>query len=179
MNLKYIHLISSKDSDISELVKALLAEFMGYGYEDDDDQMPSDFKVTFQKSPKEVTAQGAMLEDNPALDEIKMYKQKELYVYGIEDAPKHIQYGEASDFKQSALKMFDKFVKDFLQNRDITHYLNRQFEVRFSPDFIKTLQEQAEMGYDLMAKSKRKDEDVEETLFFWPLKNGLYEASKL
>lgn len=179
MGAQYIHLISSKDSDISELVKALLAEFMGYGYKDDDDQMPSDFKVTFQKSPKEVTAQGAMLEDNPALDEIKLYKQKELYVYGIEDAPKHIQYGEASDYKKSALKMFDKFVKDFLQNRDITHYLNRQFEVRFSPDFIKTLQEQAEMGYDLMAKSKRKDEDVEETLFFWPLKNGLYEASKL
>ena len=89
-------------------------------------------------------------------------------------------FGDSNcDYKQDALKMFDKFVKDFLQNRDITHYLNRQFEVRFSPDFVKTLQEQAEMGYDLMAKSKRKDEDVEETLFFWPLKNGLYEASKL
>lgn len=179
MGAQYIHLISSRDSDISELVKSLLAEFMGYGYEDEDDNMPSDFKVTFQKSPKEVTAQGAMLEDNPALNEIKLYKQKELYVYGIDDAPKHIQYGEASDYKQSALKMFDKFVEDFLQNRDITHYLNRQFEVRFSHEFIKTLQDQAEMGFDLMSRSKREDEDIEETLFFWPLKNGLYETSKL
>ena len=179
MGAQYIHLISSKDSDIAELVKALLAEFMGYGYEDDDDQMPSDFKVTFQKSPKEVTAQGAMLEDNPALDEIKQYKQKELYVYGIDGAPKHIQYGDAGNYRKGAMQMFDKFVADFLQNRDITHFLSRQFEVRFSSEFIKTLQDQAEMGYDLMAKSKRKDEDIEETLFFWPLKNGLYEASKL
>lgn len=179
MGAQYIHLISSRDSDISDLVKSLLAEFMGFGYEDDDDKMPSDFKVTFQKSPKEVTAQGAMLEDNPALDEIKLYKQKELYVYGIDEAPKHIQYEEAIEYKQKALQMFNKFVNDFLQNRDITHYLNRQFEVRFSNEFINTLRDQAEMGFDLMAKSKRKDEDVEETLFFWPLKNGLYEASKL
>lgn len=179
MGAQYIHLISSKDEDITELVKALLAEFMGYGYEDDDEKMPSDFKVKFQQSPKEVTAQGAMLEDNPALDEIKQYKQKELYVYGIENAPKHILYGEASEYKQDTLTMFNKFIGDFLLNRDITHYLNRQFEVRFSPEFINTLKEHAEMGFDLMAKSKRKDVDVEETLFFWPLKNGLYEASKL
>lgn len=179
MGAQYIHLISSKDDDITELIKALLAEFMGYGYEDDDEKMPSDFKVTFQQSPKEVTAQGAMLEDNPALDEIKQYKQKELYVYGIENAPKLILYGEAGEYKQATLTMFNKFIGDFLLNRDITHYLNRQFEVRFSPEFINTLKEHAEMGFDLMAKSKRKDVDVEETLFFWPLKNGLYEASKL
>ena len=30
-----------------------------------------------------------------------------------------------------------------------------------------------------MFNSIVKDVDVEETLFFWPLKNGLYEASKL
>lgn len=179
MGAQYIHLISSEDNDITELIKALLAEFMGYGYEDDDDKMPSDFKVTFQKSPKEVTAQGAMLEDNPALNDIKQYKQKELYVYGFDNAPKHILYGEASEYKQDVLNMFDTFINDFLQNRDISHYLQQQFEVRFSPEFINTLKEHAEMGFDLMAKSKRKDVDVEETLFFWPLKNGLYEASKL
>ena len=179
MGAQYIHFISTQDSDITELIKSLLAEFMGYGFEDDDDKMPKDFKVSFQKSPKEVTAQGAMLEDNPALDEIKSYSQKELYVYGIDGAPKHILYQEANGYKPQALDMFEQFVKDFLLNRDIAHYLNKQFEVRFSEAFVNTLREHAEMGFDLMAKSKRGDEDIEETLFFWPLKNGLYEASKL
>jgi hypothetical protein len=179
MGAQYIHFISTQDSDITELIKSLLAEFMGYGFEDDEDKMPRDFKVSFQKSPKEVTAQGAMLEDNPALDDIKSYSQKELYVYGITDAPKHILYKEANDYKPQAQEMFEQFIKDFLLNRDIAHYLNKQFEVRFSEEFVKTLREHAEMGFDLMAKSKRGDEDIEETLFFWPLKNGLYEASKL
>lgn len=179
MGAKYVHLISQNENDITELIKGLLAEFMGYGFEDDNHKMPEDFRVTFQRSPKEVTAQGAMLKDNNALDEFREFGQKELYVYGVEGAPKHILYKEANNYKNQTKTMFEKFIKDFLLNRGITQYLNRQFSVRFSDEFIKTLRENADMGFDLMARSKRGDENIEETMFFWPLKNGLYEASKL
>lgn len=179
MGAKYIHLISTNEDDINELIKALLSEFMGYGYEDDDDKMPEDFKVTFQKNPKEVTAQGAMLEDNPALNSIKGYKQKEIYVYGVEDAPKHLSYGETSEYKDKCLTMFEQFINDFLENRDLKHYLSKQFQIQFSDAFIKAVKGEAKMSFDLMSQSKKASEDVEETLFFWPLKNGLYKASQL
>ncbi len=182
MGAEYIHLISSVDDDITMLIKTLLAEFMGYGYNDPDRNMPQNFKVSFQACPKEVTAQGAMLQDHPSLGNIRQYHQDELYVYGIDDAPNAILYGEAEttkEYKAKAIKMFDDFIEKFLLNENITRYLRRDFAVEFSSDFIDVLRANAGMSYDVMARSKSANDQVEETLFFWPLKNGLYEASKL
>lgn len=178
MGAKYILLIA-KENVISDLIKKLLAQFMGYGLDDKDNKMPPGFKVSFQASPKEVTAKGAMLEDNSALDDIKKYNKEELCVYGFNGSPKHLEYKDAKIYKTAVLDVFEQFIKDFLENEDIRRYLKKKFEVDFSPAFIDVLRKQAGMGFDLMTKSKSDDEEIEETLFFWPLKNGLYEASKL
>lgn len=179
MGAQYIHMMSTEESDITALIKTLLAHFMGYGINDPENMMPGDFKVTFQNSPKEVTAQGAMLENNPSLEDIKGYDRKEFYVYGFDNEPPLVTYKKAKKYQDDVIKEFNKFIEKFLKDGQITKYLKKNFEVEFSNKLIDTLVYDAEMGFALMASSKDGNDDVEETLFFWPLKNGLYEASKI
>lgn len=42
---------------------------------------------------------------------------------------------------------------------------------------MKKLENEASQSFDLMSKNANADY-VSETMFFWPLKNGLYAASK-
>lgn len=180
MGAQYIRMMSTEERDITALIKALLAHFMGYGINDPESKMPRDFKVTFQNSPKEVTAQGAMLTDNSSLNDIKGYAHDENhYVYGFENEPTQVTYEEAKSYQDDVIKEFNKFIEKFLKDSQITKYLKKNFEVEFSNELIDTLVDDAEMGFALMASSKDGNDDVEETLFFWPLKNGLYEASKI
>lgn len=179
MGSQYIRIITDNDEDVKELVKALLSSFLGYGIEDDDDQMPNDFTVTFQKKAKEVTAQGAMLVNHNSLDDIKNFKQKSLYVYGIDTNDDDIEYGNAPQYKNAVLEEFKKFVQAFVRNTKIRRYFRNNFEIDLTDNLAEVLENAASQSYDLMGREKAPNEIVEETLFFWPLKNGLYEASKL
>lgn len=174
MGAQYIRMISTNVNSITDLIKTLLAHFL-----DSANPIPSDLKVTFQDSPKEVTAQGAMLQDNTALDDIKKYEEKELYVYGFSGAPLQVTYDKVNAYRNQVIEMFNEFIDKFLKDDDIRKYLKKNYNVEFTHDFIKVLIDEAEMGFDLMAQSKDGNTDVEETLFFWPLKNGLYEVSKI
>lgn len=179
MGAKYIQMISPEAADITPLVKTLLAEFMGYGYNDRDNQMPQGFTVNFQASPKEVTAQGAIYDGNNALNAIHAYGKKEFYVYGFENAPEAITYGDSEQYKTQVLESFNVFVKAFLENEGLTKFLNRIYGVSFSDAFIDKVKETADQSFDVMTRTRDATADVEETLFFWPLKNALYETSKL
>lgn len=179
MGAQYIKMISSDDKMITALVKGLLAAFLGYGFDDDGEKMPKDFMVTFQKSPKIVTAQGATLMGNTALNEFAHYGENEMYVYGNSEIPSKVRYEESKQYFSKINEVYEKFLKEFLDDDDITSYIEKKYSVRFTDELKDTLRNAAEQSFAMMTRSKAPREKVEESMFFWPLKNGLYEASKL
>lgn len=178
---EYIRLIGS-ESIVSRLFKGLLAAFMGYGFNDDDDEMPSKFRVIFQQNPKEVTAQGAMLSNHARLAKYADFRRRSLCVYGVElpDGVKSVKYGAAHDYRDLVMADFDNFINLFLHDDEVVEFIEDKTGVRLNVNLIEsTLRDAAENSFDVMAESRDADDKVKETFFFWPLKNGLYELSKL
>lgn len=178
---EYIRLIGS-EAIVSRLFKGLLAAFMGYGFSDEDEQMPRKFKVIFQENPKEVTAQGAMLANHARLSRYDEFKRRSLCVYGVqlEDGVKSVRYGEAQHYKDKVMADFDNFIDLFLHDEEIQEFIDDTMSVRLDARMIEnTLRDAADNSFDVMADSRDAADRVKETFFFWPLKNGLYELSKL
>ena len=171
MGAQYIRIINDNPDDIKIIVDKLLSTFLGQ-------EMPRGFKVQFQENAKEVTAQGAMLVGHSKLSSIKDYKQEPLCVYGVDTKGKAISYEDAPGYKEKVSDAFDQFIKNFVENDTIRKFFKKEFEIELTDDLAETLRDAASNSFDLMAQEKDGDNEVEETMFFWPLKNGLYEASK-
>ena len=177
MGAKYIHIISIEDEDIQDIVKLLLSSFMTSMSKDGKCKMPNNFTVIFQENAKEVTAQGAMLVKHESLEDISSYTETPLCIYGVgEDVPK-LTYEKVVGYRDNVIKNFEKFIKDFLYNDDIVSFFKEEFEIEFNEDLIGTLRNEAVQSFNLMSDNNKTD-IVNETMFFWPLKNGLYKASK-
>lgn len=139
--------------------------------------MPNNFTVIFQENAKEITAQGAMLVKHESLEDISSYTETPLCIYGVgEDVPK-LTYEKVVGYRDNVIKNFEKFIKDFLYNDDIVSFFKEEFEIEFNEDLIGTLRNEAVQSFNLMSDNNKTD-IVNETMFFWPLKNGLYKASK-
>lgn len=178
MGAKYIHILSTEKEDVHDIVKVLLQTFMASMSEDGKCDMPSRLKVSFQENAKEVTAQGAMLVGHKSLQDISDYEEDSLCVYGVNEKVNHkLVYGEAPKYKNEVISNFENFLDMFLNNSKIINFF-KEFDIEFTPKFIETIKNEAEKSFDLMAENGATD-DISETMFFWPLKNGLYEASKL
>lgn len=178
MGAKYIHILSTEKEDVQDIVKMFLKTFMASMSEDGKCNMPSKLEVSFQENAKEVTAQGAMLVGHDALQNISDYEEIPLCVYGVnEKVNGKLVYGIAPKYKDEVVNNFEKFIDMFLNNTTIINFF-KEFDIEFTKNFIDTIKNEAEQSFDLMAENKDTD-DINETMFFWPLKNGLYKASKL
>lgn len=178
MGAKYIHILSTEKEDVQDIVKMFLKTFMASMSEDGKCNMPSKLEVSFQENAKEVTAQGAMLVGHDALQNISGYEEIPLCVYGVnEKVNRKLVYGIAPKYKDEVVNNFEKFIDMFLNNTTIINFF-KEFDIEFTKNFIDTIKNEAEQSFDLMAENKDTD-DINETMFFWPLKNGLYKASKL
>lgn len=171
MGAQYIRMISNREDDIKDVVKELLSKFLGTS-------LPNAFTVKFQTNAKEVTAQGAMLVGHSSLAAIQEYKDSPLCVYGVETEQPSIRYSEAPKYKESVLKEFDQFLNAFVNDEDIRKFFKKDFGIEMTEQLANILREEANISFDLMAQEKKDNDEVEETMFFWPLKNGLYKASK-
>lgn len=180
MGAKYIQQISSNDGDITELIKVMLSSFMGYGVKDKDHKMPENFKIVFQASPKQVTAQGALLEQHRNLEIFKDYNREPVRVYGFdrEGSDDDIFYSNVSDYKQHVMGSFSKFIEDFFNNQELSNYLRKDFDIEYKSGFIKQLKDNAAMGFEVMKMQGNPDDSIDETLFFWPFKDGLFAATQ-
>ena len=177
MGAKYIHIISDNESDVQDIVKMLLSAFME-SLSGDKCKMPKNFKVRFQSNAKEVTAQGAMLLNHVSLQEIRGYDKEPLCVFGIDkEICDELKYEDVPQYKNDVLKSYDKFLDAFVRDKKITRFFKEEFGIIFTDDLVKKLENEASQSFDLMSKNANADY-VSETMFFWPLKNGLYAASK-
>lgn len=177
MGAKYIHIISDNESDVQDIVKELLSAFME-SLSGDKCKMPRNFEVRFQPNAKEITAQGAMLLNHNSLQDIRDYGEEPLCVFGIDkEISDELEYKDVPKYKNDVLKSYDKFLDAFVRDKKITHFFKEEFGIVFTDELVKKLENGASQSFDLMSKNPAADY-VSETMFFWPLKNGLYEASK-
>lgn len=177
MGAKYIHIISDNESDVQDIVKMLLSAFME-SLSGDKCKMPRNFKVSFQNNAKEVTAQGAMLLNHNSLQNIRDYDKEPLCVFGIDkEIGDELEYEDVPKYKNDVLKSYDKFLDAFVRDKKITRFFKEEFGIIFTDELVNKLENEASQSFDLMSRNTDADY-VSETMFFWPLKNGLYAASK-
>lgn len=177
MGAKYIHIISDNESDVQDIVKMLLSAFME-SLSGDKCKMPRNFKVSFQNNAKEVTAQGAMLLNHNSLQNIRDYDKEPLCVFGIDkEISDELEYEDVPKYKNDVLKSYDKFLDAFVRDKKITRFFKEEFGIIFTDELVNKLENEASQSVDLMSRNTNADY-VSETMFFWPLKNGLYAASK-
>lgn len=177
MGAKYIHIISDNESDVQDIVKMLLSAFME-SLSGDKCKMPRNFKVSFQNNAKEVTAQGAMLLNHNSLQNIRDYDKEPLCVFGIDkEISDELEYEDVPKYKNDVLKSYDKFLDAFVREKKITRFFKEEFGIIFTDELVNKLENEASQSFDLMSRNTNADY-VSETMFFWPLKNGLYAASK-
>lgn len=177
MGAKYIHIISDNESDVQDIVKMLLSAFME-SLSGDKCKMPRNFKVSFQNNAKEVTAQGAMLLNHNSLQNIRDYDKEPLCVFGIDkEIGDELEYDDVPKYKNDVLKSYDKFLDAFVRDKKITRFFKEEFGIIFTDELVNKLENEASQSFDLMSRNTNADY-VSETMFFWPLKNGLYAASK-
>lgn len=169
MGSKLIKLIAENENDIRDLAKLLLETFSN-------EKVPNLFKITFAANPKEITAEGGLASQHPDIDAINPQLIK---VYGFDEAKTNYTFGETYDLKDYVLKSFNRFIDVFTSSIEIKNWLFEKYDVKITHDIIDKLKTYADKSYDMMAKRAiDPDTPVNETLFFWPLKQTLYELTK-
>lgn len=187
MGSKYLYMISSNSQDIEDIVKQMLSTFINALSEGQDEiRMPRNFKVKFQEKAKESTAQGAMLVGHGNLTMVNNYTEYSLCVYGVPTDTEQLTYGDVPRYKDNLIKEFGKFLSLFAERNKMTDFLKNEFNIVFRENLLDKIRKAADESFNLMSKVNENGgnreqilgEDVNETMFFWPLKNGLFEASK-
>ena len=170
MGSRYIQLISTNVSDVLDLTKLLLETFTGK-------QAPAHFKVFMESESKEVTAKGALM--GAQLNEAFQIPDGQLYKcvdYGF-DSDRAMTYGDVTNdtVKSSVISEYEKFVA-ILRSKEIANYLYQKFGLSIPGNLLDALISYAVNSYENMCASipiVHADLDIEETLFFWPLKLAL------
>lgn len=176
MGSKYVHIIANETS-MTRLTGMLLNRFTGQ-------EVPNGFKLTFsQNNAKEITAQGALLRDFGAGRSTLIGDPVPFQVYGFSRTETgRIQYETAAkdEVRQQILQQYDEFIKVFLEDKEIQDELMANFhKAEISDWLINGLRDKADESYLAIINNTPNLRDfVSETLFFWPLKNAIYELSK-
>lgn len=177
MGSKYVHIIAGQKS-VTRLTAMLLEKFTGK-------EVPEGFKLTYsENNAKEVTAQGALYRDTGVGRNLLSGSPTEFQVYGfpVDDGKKRIKYQAANDepaVKQQVLANYDAFIKAFLEDEEIQDELISNFHnCQITDKLVKGLRSKAEDSYySVLNSAYNKQAFIRETLFFWPLKNAIYELS--
>jgi hypothetical protein len=177
MGSKYIKLISSADSDISNLVNAIF-HYAGKVL-NNSSLKESDISISFSDSPKEVTAIGALV----SLNYSKPINPSEETIFGYEeeDPGKTMRYKDInSDIRDSVIRLFKKFVELF-RDDDVQNILSN-IEYSIDSNIIDKLNLYAESSLlqmkDNSEEGQQPTDKLREPMFFWPLKNSLYLIGK-
>lgn len=171
MGSLYIKFISNSETGIANLSKVLLETFSGR-------TAPLGFCVKFTAHPKETTAEGGALSTN---QDIKSITPDGIVNYAVDrNINKGMYYKNLNDdIKKNVLENFNHFIDILSSNEEIAKALS-EFGISFCEKFVDELKRQAELSYDQVLQSQcgNPDDLIPETLFFWPLKQSIYEMTK-
>jgi len=110
----------------------------------------------------------------------RIYPQSIIH-YGFENANDDYEVKDIPDIKVAVIDSYTKFILLFTGDRDIRNFLQRNYSIQFSQEIIKDLLEYAPVGFDQMEAiikgSCNEDAQLNESVFFWCLKETLYQIS--
>lgn len=178
MGSKYIQLLSAAESDISKLVNAIF-RYAGKAL-GNSSLADAAMEVSFAPNPKEVTATGALISVGYPGTAISPTSNV-FYGYEEEDPEREIRYQEiSSDVEDGVVKLFMKFVKMFddldVQDvlGDIGYSVDKTVAERLGRHASHSLRQMKESSMS----GQQPTDKLKEPMFFWPLKNALYEIGK-
>ncbi len=184
MGSKYINLISPNVQIQSELTKLLLKKYTGKNVPNAFTIIPiPSIAVGLDLDVKEITAKGVLsgLALAPGF-QIPVGSLTSVDDYGFNTA-ESITYNDVyqnPEVKIEALKEFNKFV-DSLQDTEFINFLFKNFDLTISKTLLDDLKKLGQQSFVTMSASipaAFNDLQVNETLFFWPLKTSLIEISR-
>lgn len=173
---KYIKMISSNEKTIAQIINKI---FHYYGELVDSSVLKkANVTVEFAPQPKEVTAKGAIIMHG---NEQRLSASDVDIVYGYDDEddywPKKIKCAQVEEMEGKVRDLFSKFVNIFSDD-DFIDKLERTGVV-ISNNLPKKLMDLEEESYSIMVEKFKGDtRTLKEPLFFWPLKDGLYQLGK-
>lgn len=176
---KYINILfgEGKTDDLTNFTREMLIQ---YGVEDLKDEN-SKFEVRLEKdNPKGITAEGAAIYAKNKIGKTPVVTPTKAYYFGYagSDSRNSPTYGEAEseDVRGKILEAFDEYLEGFCKvqaesNLDIPS---------ITPDEKNKFKENAKRSYDqvttdfLNGPAALRDIKVLQSLFFWTLKDSLY-----
>ena len=187
---EYIKLLG-ETSDVKDIVVTLLEKFTGL-------KASKLTKVVLSNNPKELTAIGALMEKSNQGKYNISDKVEDIIHLGLEESiqtrEKTDSLGEINpygDFEVRdidelevySMEHFNKFISH-LKDKELLR-LFKEFEVKFRYgdfDVLEFIEDHAPASFREMKMRTRdenlEDEDLEETMFFWHLKDVLYPLSQ-
>ncbi|MBQ2950545.1 MAG: hypothetical protein IJE12_05800 [Prevotella sp.] len=176
MGSKYINMISSNTNVVKELTKYLLEQYTGK-------QASKAFEIVQARGVgvKEITAKGVLAGLNID-DQFKLPADSLVSIcdYGF-DTEQTLTYADIrkDNVRKAAIDNFGVFV-DSLSSKDFTNLLFSKFNLTISKELLNDLKNSAEESFRIFANVPEQfnDINVQESLFFWCLKNSLVKISK-
>ena len=180
MGSKYIKMIAKDEVDISNLINVILGHFLG---------TKVDLKVIFAPSPKEVTADGGVMISTAAANNIRIIVPDSSNVIGLKqediDSVVIVENVLNGTYKDEVLAHYQNIV-DLLSNRDFKQALqNISSDYSNAISYLYSnvnLMDKFNESYDTCVRyvieprySQDRTGDLNESMFFWPLKDGLYQ----
>ena len=171
---KYVNIISPFEHDVKNFTKLLLENFTGK-------KCPNTFVIHLPADRKEITARGALKSKLLQVGSLAINDLEQVNEHGF-DVPVGLTYQQAKqdDIKDLSMTAHKDFVNTLRQSW-FTNYLNNNFNIILNDQLLTDLVNLGENSYTNICACIPLAKDnvtVNESLFFWPLKNALYELSK-
>ena len=178
MGSKYIKLITNDEATLSLIVSRIFAY---YGkIIDNDDLIGANIQIQFSEEPKLVTAQGGLIMDSRPLRDHLIPDNCLCHGYVDEEYGTTVTYGQMSLKKNSVLDSFNKFCGLFEEDSMVLALSKLGLDV--STDFVNTMKTYAESSFDIVfnenSDMQKAQFAIGDPMFFWPLKETLYQMTK-
>lgn len=178
MGSKYIKLITDDEATLSLIVSRI---FTYYGkIIDNDDLIGANIIIEFPDEPKLVTAQGSLIMDSRPLRDHLIPDNCLCHGYEDEEYGTTVTYGQMALKKKSVLDSFYKFCDMFAEDSMVQALSKLGLDI--STDFVNTMKSYAESSFDIVLNENSDEQKAQfaigDPMFFWPLKETLYQMTK-
>jgi hypothetical protein len=164
---------------VERLTKTILKKVTGQ-------EPKANFKIILADNPKEATANGGVLFDGSAEQSAYEYIQETKLLGSVEAQDIRVNFTTAEQIdaptRESVLENAQAFLNLALQDPEVASLLpdlGVQVDHSFLREYLKQqFSDSLSIGLNQLGKHLRADEVLPETLFFYPLKQTLYQLSK-
>ena len=167
---KYLDLLFDTEDRFIAFTKKLLSIFSG--------QSVNNISITKVDSPKNITAEGAALYAIDVSLGGAIPRSKLSYHLGYDNytsaTEEEVNFNNVSAKKEEVMTSLKKFLEDFNSVGDCDHELLPQQVIHLTQNDIDGLLADANVSFDQMCQIMQKPGSINDSLFFWALKDSLW-----